>query len=144
MEERRVTKLMNDFLHIPLYYVRSLDCEFNEENGEVSTCDLVMDVTAFHRSPWKTGSGSTYLWQGGVKEDAQGSSSGGYVLATVTDMARKEAWMVTSPAPTTGPEGRCVTFAVVLMYPNRNVTVWRLQNKQHSHWNYAQSYTRAA
>ncbi|XP_063840497.1 MAM and LDL-receptor class A domain-containing protein 1-like [Scylla paramamosain] len=91
--------------------VLSQDCSFNEENGEVSTCDLVMDVAAFHRSPWKTGRGSSYLWQGGPKEDAQGSSSGGYGLATVTDMARKEAWMVTSPASTTGPEGSCVTFS---------------------------------
>ncbi|XP_050692914.1 MAM and LDL-receptor class A domain-containing protein 1-like [Eriocheir sinensis] len=91
--------------------VISQECSFNEEDGEVTTCDLVMDAAPFHRSSWRAGRGSTYLWQGGPKTDAQGSTTGGYGMANVADMAGKEAWMTTRPGESTGPEGRCISFS---------------------------------
>lgn len=92
------------------------DCTFDLKDGEVSTCNLIMDASAFKFESWKTGVGSTFAWLGGPAEDAQENTSGGYVFTSISDMLStfqqpKKAWMVTSPSNSTGALGRCLQFA---------------------------------
>lgn len=92
------------------------DCSFDPVGGEISSCNLILDMKAFAVADWKMGVGEQANWIGGPPTDNTGSPTGGYGLTTTTDMFNsktyhKKSWMLTGISNATGATGKCLSFA---------------------------------
>ncbi|KAK7078781.1 hypothetical protein SK128_007518 [Halocaridina rubra] len=81
-------------------------------------CNLWVDNVEepFSVAPFRLGSGESSNWIGGPPQDNTNNLKGGYAFTTNTDMIKttayhKKAWMLTPPTNSTGPAGKCLTFA---------------------------------
>ncbi|XP_076060297.1 MAM and LDL-receptor class A domain-containing protein 1-like [Oratosquilla oratoria] len=90
-------------------------CSFETLGDTISTCDLITDVKRFEVVDWTTGKGENSVWQGGPPTDASNSPDGGYGIIEMSQMSDmngkgQQAWLLTKQTPSTGPDGRCISF----------------------------------